>query len=528
VALLLAAAVAVSARAPALPGAAGAADFGPQLVARAQAQQRLASGRADVGVPVGSLSPAERKQVVDAYWGPGVPIADKLRIFDTFWTYADQHYAAFQGIQVDWEALRARYRAEVAAGVSRGRFAAIMNQLSLALHDAHTLALDLDVNIFTTPARGVPLLAQGAWEVDLSGACLTAQDDGSALVYSAMPNHPLGLEPGDRVLGYDGRPWVQLYQELLAEGVPMWPLWWGSSPSAFDHSFVMSAGLNWSLFTTMDILKHDSGQIVHIPTSRMPGDLFYGFCAEELNVPGVAQPGFFDGQYVSSGIVQGTNTGYVYVWAWAGTARDDFAAAVHQLTQVDHVDGLILDFRFNVGGFVDAPFNGLAELFSAPHATIAMDGRRRPDDHLAMKTVLPASDFLTDFAYDDAGKRTRDPSAYPGPVAVLVGPGAVSAGDIGAYLATFLPNVRTFGESTSMALGLPTQASLGTALDLGPDWFARVAETNSARVSQPLQFLTHTEFPVDEPVWLRPDDVAVGRDTVAAAALQWLDHQRVG
>jgi hypothetical protein len=38
---------------------------------------------------------------------------------------------------------------------------------------------------------------------DTSGTCSTALADGSALIYSAVPNHPLGLEPGDRVLGYN-------------------------------------------------------------------------------------------------------------------------------------------------------------------------------------------------------------------------------------------------------------------------------------------------------------------------------------
>jgi len=262
--------------------------------------------------------------------------------------------------------------------VSRGRFAWIMNQLSLALRDSHSSALDLPVNVFTIPGRGVPLLGQGAWEVDTSGACMTAQEDGSALVYAAMPDNPLGLERGDRVLGYDGRPWRVLYRKLLAEGLPLWPLWWGSSDSAFDHSFVMAAGLNWPLFETMDILKLRTGEVVHRPTSVMPGDLFFGFCSEQMDVPGVPKPDFFGGRFVSGGIVDGTRVGYVYVWAWLGTARDDFAGIVRRLTQVDKVDGLILDLRFDPGGFEQAPMNGLGEIASHPQLTIAIDGRSDP------------------------------------------------------------------------------------------------------------------------------------------------------
>lgn len=499
--------------------------IGPQVDARGQLLGESSLARAHGPTAFGSMSPAERAAAVDAYWGEGLPTAEKLRLFDKFWEYADAHYAAFQGIDVDWAAERRANRAEVAAGVSRGRFAAIMNHISLALRDSHSFAIDLPVNVDTVPDRGVPLLGQGGWIVDPSGACMTALDDGSVLVYSAMPNHPLGLEPGDRILGYDGRPWKSLLRQLLREELPLWPLWWGSSKSAFEHSFLMAAGMNWPLFTTMDIAKRGSGRVVHMPTSLMPGASFFGFCAEELDVPGVPKPSFFAGDFVSAGIVEGTHIGYVYAWAWDGDARDDFAAAVHQLTQVDKVDGLIIDLRFNTGGFVIAPLNGLAELFAHPQRTIAMDGRANDRNHFRLKQVVPPSTFVVDFAYDDEGTKTHVPSSYSGPVAVLVGPGALSAGDISAILATYLKRVRTFGKSTSMAVGLPTQPALGTELDLGPDWFARVAETNTFDVRSPRDYLTHDEFPVDDRVWLRPTDVAAGKDTVVEAAMRWLAHQ---
>ena len=311
----------------------------------------------------------------------------------------------------------------------------------------------------------------------------------------------------------------------MREELPLWPLWWGSSRSAFDHSFVMSAGLNWHLFDTMDIAKHGSGNVVHVPTSLMPDPVFYGFCSEEMTIPGVPKPHYFAEDFVSSGIVDGTRVGYVYAWSWHGNARDDFAAAIHELIQAERVEGLIIDLRFNEGGFARAPLNGLGELFSNPMATIGMDGRRPGGGHLDMKRVVPPSAFLVDFAYGPGDSKVRVNDSYSGPVAVLVGPGAVSAGDIAALLADFLPRVRTFGKSTSMAVGLPTQPALGTEIDLGQDWFARVAETNTYAVGAPKDYLTHAEFPVDESVWLHPNDVAVGEDTVVKAALRWLAQE---
>ena len=471
------------------------------------------------------MSPQDRRQAIDTTWGAGLSTADKLALFDKFWQYADGKFAAFQGIVVDWTALRAQYRTEIAAGVSRGRFAGIMNHLSLALRDSHTQALDEPVNIFSVPQPGVPLLALSAWTFDTAGVCETALEDGSALVYSAIPGHPLGLEPGDRILGYDGRPYRDLYQQLLSEEVPLWPLWWGSSPSSFDHSFVMAAAMNWHLFDTMDIAKHSSGQVVHVPTSLMPGVIWYGFCSEQMDIAGVPKPpDFFNYEFVSSGIVAGTRIGYIYVWGWLGNAEQDFAQAVNELTQVQHVDSLIIDFRFNNGGFVHAPLRGLGELSTHPAPTIGYDGRKDGGDHLKMKSVFPPSGYKLDFAGD--GKRVK--TYYGGPIAVLVGPGAVSAGDLSSLWATFLPRVRTFGKSTSAAFTHPTQPALGTSLDLDPDWFTKVGETNAYRVGAPQDYLAHGEFPVDQLVWLTPDDVAVGKDTVVEAAMNWLLQQTGG
>ena len=194
---------------------------------------------------------------------------------------------------------------------------------------------------------------------------------------------------------------------------------------------------------------------------------------------------------------------------------------MHELTQVELVDGLIIDFRFNDGGFLDAPRLGLAELFDHPVPTLGYDERKKPEDHLKMQRLFNPSEFKMDFDAD--GHRIK--VSFNGPIAVLVGPGALSAGDLGSFWASFLPHSRTFGKSTSAAFTLPTQPLLGSSLDLNPGWKTRVGEANAFEVGAPHDYLTHKEFPVDEPVWLEPDDVAVGRDTVVEAALRWIQQQ---
>lgn len=462
---------------------------------------------------------AERRAAVDAVWGPGFAPQVAVEVFDRFWSYVDAKFAAFQGIDVDWRAMRDRYRPEVAGGVSRGRLAAIINHLSLSLRDGHTVPLDLVVNAYTVPDRGIPLLAVGTWMLDTSGACATAQADGSALVYNVAPGHPLGLQPGDRILGYDGIPWRTLYRQLIDEELPTWPLWWGSGPEGFDHAFVMSAAANWHLFDTMDIQK-PWGAVEHVPTSLMPGALSSEFCSEQLPVAGVPKPTFSwaGDTLVSYGVVEDTNIGYIYVWGWFGTASPDFRDAVRDLTVVRGVDALVLDFRFNVGGFLRGPLGGLAALFDHPAPTFGMDERMRASDHFRMKQAGTPAEFRVDFT----GLFVRDKGSFNGPIAILTGPGALSAGDFATIWAGFHPGARIFGKTTAMAAGLPTQPALGTELFLHPEWSATVAETNSYFVGAPNRYLIHTDLPVHERVWLNPEDVANGRDTVVDAALAWL------
>lgn len=70
------------------------------------------------------------KTVIDTTWGEGLSTPEKLEIFDKFWNDVDQRCISFINLDLDWNELKERYRPEIENGVSRGRFAAIMNQFS--------------------------------------------------------------------------------------------------------------------------------------------------------------------------------------------------------------------------------------------------------------------------------------------------------------------------------------------------------------------------------------------------------------
>ena len=491
--------------------------------------------------------------LIDETWGKGQSTKAKLWTFDRFWSTIDKSFACFQDIEVDWDALRAQYRPEIENGVSRGRFAAIMNRLSLALKEAHTKAVDKLVLWRTPSAPGVPLLHVGGWGRDSHfGAGLTPMPDTSLLVYTTVPAHPLGLEPGDIVLGYEGRPWSELYQELLSLGLPVTGSW-GSSPVTYEHAWLMAAGLNWHLFDTIDVKKFGTGEVLHLPTSPMTGlnekwgapesDLSEElWITEQLGVDGVPYPDFENGHLFSWGIIEGTRIGYIYGWGWYWDAEQEFYDAVHQLMYEYDTEGLIIDFRFNMGGDMSLSDLALGLLFDQTERTIDFVERCNDTDHLGLCAVGRATSYTI---------QGRPSSFYDKPIAVLTGPGAVGAGDQVALRLTFHPNARFFGMSTNTAFNLPAPVKLRKHWDahfaladaflvsasgeddppFESDYQLRIHNTWGGEHSGRLpgrdttiedEFLTHDPFRVDHPVWLTPEDVAAGRDTVVEAAMQWI------
>jgi len=207
-------------------------------------------------------------------------------------------------------------------------------------------------------------------------------------------------------------------------------------------------------------------------------------------VLGVPQPTQL-ADVVTWGVASGTRIGYVYVTAWRGEAGDRFEHAIRELTQELQTDGLIIDFRFNRGGDMFLSDAALGMLFDRPVPTIGFAERADPDDH---------------------------------PIAVLTGPGAVSSGDQVALRMTYHPRARIFDKSTSTAFNSPCPPGRLDHFDDTTIGFA-YACADGYHIDSPHDYLTHDEFPVDEPVWLMPDDVAQGRDSVVGAALRWIVSQ---
>ncbi|MBC8319831.1 MAG: T9SS type A sorting domain-containing protein [Bacteroidetes bacterium] len=458
----------------------------------------------------GHLSKSNWNAIIDSTWGPGLPVDEKLEIFDLFWQTIDAEFACFQDLIVNWNSLDSLYRSEIEDTVSRGRFAAIMNHLAMALKESHTNCEDKSVCNYTSSAPGVPLLWVGAWgDNGHFGAGLTPLADSSLLVYKAIADHPLGLVPGDIVLGYDGVPWKILYQDLLAAQLPIHGWWWGSSESSYLHSWLISCGLNWHLFDTIDIYKYGSGNTIHLSTSPLAELDTVFFCTEQMDVSGVPMPDYYNEQLFNYGIIDGTQIAYIYSWGWFWDAEDEFYNAVDDIMNNYETTGLIIDFRMNYGGNMFLSNPGLSLLFNTIDTTIGVARRSDPNNHFAMAPYTPPS------AYIIPGDSLI---YYDKPIAVLTGPGAISSGDQVALRMKFHPRSRFFGKSTATAFNGPTVLDLGKGA-----WYCRYARGDAYLVTEPENYLTHDEFEVDVDVWHNPDDVALEIDAVVQAAVSWID-----
>src|ERR1051325_9436917 len=74
---------------------------------------------------------------------PPTPAAnDYTAQFDTLWTNFDQRYSYFNQKHVDWNALRARYRAQAVAATNEAELVAVVQQMLGSLHDQHVVLRD--------------------------------------------------------------------------------------------------------------------------------------------------------------------------------------------------------------------------------------------------------------------------------------------------------------------------------------------------------------------------------------------------
>ena len=461
---------------------------------------------------------------IDSTWGPGQGAAVQYSIFDAFWNDIDHSWGGFPNLSVNWDSIKTLYRVQIDSGLSRGRFAGLMSRVWHSLQEYHTIAWDTRID--TTfgvmngyPQKrtshyvpGIPLLCIGTMSEDLLGAPVTALPDSTGLVYRAEPGNPLGLQPGDIILGYEGVPWKQLYRQLLDYGVPICREWSfpGSTPEADEQLAMSSVGWNWGMFDTMDVVKYSTKDTVRLSTLPLSTVIPSMYASDQVPVRGVPMPAWVDGEgaSVTYGVIEGTNIGYIYVWDW-WTNGDLFKNAVYDLRYNKKVNGLILDFRMNYGGNVVSANGGFALLFGTdPTGNYSTATRNSSSDHFSFSLQSPSYAMFT------------PTSDFERPIAVLIGPGCVSSGEYNAFRMRFHPNARLFGRPTNGGFvgGNFVSGSLGFT-----DWVYSLY-TGCMYSNVPGEgFMIHKGVQPDEEVWLTPENASMGKDDVVLRATAWID-----
>ena len=451
-------------------------------------------------------SKADWQRIIDSTWGAGDSLSQKLLIYNTFAQKVRNEFDGFISLQLNWDSLYNFYLNKITGSTSKGAFSSIISHFAYDLKDQHSYAWDNTV-VLTPLNPGVPILLLGSFNsVEHFGAVTTILPDSTTLVLRVVPNHPLNLEPGDIILGYEGIPWKTLVQELLNAGLPTVANTGGCKTADTYHN-LFGVGLNWHLFNTIDIIKHSSNDTVHLSVLPLLNlNVPTMFNNEQISIPNIPFPNILVDQNVTYGILENTNIGYIYLakeWPEA-TADAQFYAAVNSLK---NTDALIIDMRMNFGGWAFFE-NAFEILFNEPTLTIEDSYRCN----------------ITTFNLCPLGNATvfqinaKLPNIFDRPIAVLLGPTCMSMGDVTAQRLRYHPMVRFFGTSSD--------GTLGDNLSIAnfPGWLFRYSISDMFHSNNPGVYLNRREFPIDFPVWHNRDDVAIGKDAVVENALDWINN----
>ncbi len=483
----------------------------PLLASSVQAQF---SWNDTYGKSSAEFSVAEWRAIIDNHWAAKYTTEEQLDLFDTWFTEIDTRYGVFHNSALDINELRDLYRPEIAAGVSRGRFSAIMNHFTYRLQELHTYLFEIPVR--NTPmVKGVPQMIIGQWGQNRRfGALLTPLPDSTLLVYESFSSNKISLVPGDKVLGYDGVLWKDIYPRLLEAELPLFLNSINASTPEADYYYAMqAAGLNWHLFDTIDIVKYATGDTLHFETDVFASETRILWGKEQIAPPGTTWPSRTRNERVGWDVIDDTRIGLITVTSWSFDARYDirnkFQMAVAEMMNNSLVDGLIFDFRFNTGGGALAK-EGLELLFNETVPTVGFD-RRVPnsDDYLEMEPDPQR--------FENNLVIRGDPQTFfDHPIAILIGPGSISAGELEATRLSFHPNSRIFGLP---APGGNSGSDFVTLL--GSDWFASRSHSVQYLV-EGHEYLSHKGLQPDERVWFTQEDVSEGVDTVIKSAIAWI------
>ncbi|NOH11769.1 MAG: PDZ domain-containing protein [Chloroflexi bacterium] len=333
-------------------------------------------------------TPPTRMPVVTA--APTLPpqaadnVERQLEIFEDLWTVVNEEYVYQDFNGVDWAATKVEYQALIEAGLTADEFYVTLDEMIFSLGDEHSVYLSPEL-VAEEDAEFA-----GAFEYVGIGVYMQAVPERERalvlLVFPGTPAEAAGLKSRDSVLLVDGEP------AIGADG------------------FISEA------------IRGEAGSSVTL-TVQTPGEEPREIIVsrEALNV---ATPVPYE--VLTS--PAGQRIGYVLFASFADSTVDEaLGEALRAMTADGPLDGLILDNRWNEGGYFDVLSNVLG--YFMPDGTVGH--------------------FVSRYDQNEFDIRAEDINGSQGlPLVVMVGPGTVSAGEImGGVLADF-DRAYVIGETT--------------------------------------------------------------------------------
>ena len=244
-----------------------------------------------------------------------------LDVFDAVWQRANDHFYDKNMNGVDWQAMKARYRPEVAAEQSIEDTATLINEMLASLQTSHThFYNEWDVeyyallDIFSRGSLADSIRTRFPDGIHYAGiGIFTRCIDGRIFISGVLAGSPAdsaGLQVGDAVLAVDSQPFHPI------------------------RSFRGKMGKSVSLRVQKNAEQESVVDIAIRPIAIQPGEMLLAAMKNSMRL-----------------IEQGDHKiGYVHIWSYAGQQYQDALVDAVAFGQLREADALILDLRDGWGG----------------------------------------------------------------------------------------------------------------------------------------------------------------------------------
>jgi carboxyl-terminal processing protease len=425
-----------------------------------------------------------------------------LESFDQIWTTVQQTYWDPDIGGLDWEAVRAELRPQVASATSPAEARQVMREMIGRLGQSHFALIASELTPELTGTTGEddgPSPDSAASETSghgETGMVLRSVGD-EALVVSVVPGSPAaeaGIRPGWRLDAIDGEPVRSLITEVAGAAA-------GTTGIALLTSVALRARLAGPEGATRHVRLDDGTGQAHELELRLGPPR--GTLARLGHMPAIPtwiewrilDPETASERTADAGSTGSPGVGYVAFSAFLdpGHVMGEYGTAMRRFLK-EAVDGVIIDLRGNPGG-IGAMAMGMAGWL------VRGSGHRLG--------TMTTRDTTLDFVIFPR------PQTFDGPVAVIVDGLSASTSEILAGGLKDVGRARIFG-TTSAGMALPSQIEPLPSGDAFQHAFADYVTTSGVR-------LEGRGVVPDQEVALERGPLLAGHDAPLEAALAWIE-----